>query len=192
MPYYGQPNLDARGDLGYGRVEPRFHNSRSRGSNYPYLEPDPNEVDPEELVADEETIDAINTKIATMGSTSMDPFAINKTNPFYYGAGNLKLSDCFWRVDKVLEEIHAMGTSMSPIPQLHRGRRVNIGPSMTGDSHAQYLTPGNFRRTGTLSGWSHSPPPVEVPPLETPEEDLILNFEDLIHTALGDDEPSIT
>lgn len=180
MPYYGQPNVDARSGLGYGLVEPRFHVSRSRGPSYPYIEPDPNEVDPEDLAGDEETIDAIAKK--TMSYTELDPFAINKSNPFYYGAGNLKLSDCFWRTDSVLREIHAMGTSMSPIPQLHKGPRVSFGSSVTGDSHAQYLTPGNFKRTGALSGWSHEPPPVEGGIAD--DDEPIDNLEDFIRTAL--------
>jgi hypothetical protein len=180
MPYYGQPNLDARGDLGYGRVKPRFHVSRQRGTSYPYTEPDPNEVEPEDFVEDEDTIDAIAKK--TLAYTELDPFAVNKSNPFYYGAGNLKLSDCFWRTDRVLQEINAMGTSMSPIPQLHRGPRVNLGPSMSGDLHAQYLTPGNFKRTGTLSGWSHEPGPNDID--DDLDDERIYSLEDFINTAL--------
>lgn len=182
MPYYGQPNVDARGDLGYGRVKPRFHISRSRGQSYPYTEPDPHEVELEELEDDEETLDAIAQK--TMTFTQMDPFAINKSNPFYYGAGNLKLSDCFWRTDRVLEEVHAMGTSMSPIPQLHRGPRVSFGPSLTGDSHTQYLTPGNFRRTGSELGWSHAPPPNSPDDDDTGER--VESLEDLLALLFDD------
>ena len=180
MPYYGQPNIDARSGLGYGLVEPRFHVSRFRGSSYPYIEPDPYEIGPEEMDDDEESADAIAKK--TMAYTTLDPFAINKTNPFYFGAGNLKLSVCFWRTDKVLAEINSMGTSMSPIPQLHRGPRVNLGHSMSGDLHAQYLTPGNFRRTGTLSGWSHEPEPNSID--DDLDDDHIYSLEDFIKTAL--------
>lgn len=182
MPYYGQSNVDARGDLGYGRVKPRFHVSRTRGKSYPYLEPDPNEVEPEELADDEETLDAIAQKTLTF--TQMDPFAINKTNPFYYGAGNLKLSDCFWRTDEVLREVHSMGTSMSPIPQLHRSPRVSFGTSLTGDSHAQYLTPGNFRRTGSTRGWSKSPPPADATADDTGER--VESLEDLLALLFDD------
>lgn len=182
MPYYGQPNVDARGDLGYGRVKPRFHVSRARGQSYPYPEPDPHEVEPEELEDDEETLDAVAQK--TMTYTQLDPFAVNKTNPFYYGAGNLKLSDCFWRTDRVLREVHAMGTSMSPIPQLHRGPRVSLGPSLTGDSHAQYLTPGNFRRTGSEWGWSNPPPPADPDADDTGER--VESLEDLLALLFDD------
>jgi hypothetical protein len=184
MPYYGQPNLDARGDLGYGRLEPRFHVSRSRGESYPYLEPDPYEEDLQDFEPDEETLDAISKKSAAY--TQLDPFAINKTNPFYYGAGNLKLSDCFWRTDRALSEVHAMGTSMVPIPHLHRGRRVSLGPSLTGDSHAQYLTPGSFRPTGSQRGWSSSPPPIGGEP---PDGELdVENFEEYLRVLLGDED----
>jgi hypothetical protein len=89
-------------------------------------------------------------------------------------------------VDSVLREIHSMGTSMSPIPQLHRGRRVSFGPSMTGDSHAQYLTPGNFLRTGSLRGWSSSPPPTN----DSDDNDIldIENFEEYLRILLGDED----
>lgn len=184
MPYYGQPNLDARGDLGYGRVEPRFHNPRERGGSYPYLDPDPHEEELEDVEIDDETLDAIAKKTASY--TQLDPFAVNKTNPFYYGAGNLKLSDCFWRTDLVLTEVHALGSSMVPIPQLHRGRRVSLGPSLTGDSHAQYLTPGNFRRTGDLRGWSSAPAPIDDEPLDGELD--VENFEEYLRIALGDDD----
>lgn len=187
MPYYGQPNLDARGDLGYGRVKPRFHVSRTLGDSYPYLEPDSlDDEDLEGVEFDEETLDAIAKKTAVY--TQLDPFAVNKTNPFYYGAGNLKLSDCFWRTDSVLAEVHAMGTSMVSVPQLHRGRRVSLGTSLTGDSHAQYLTPGNFRRTGSLRGWSSPPPPIDAADGEQEDDELdIKNFEDYLRILLGDE-----
>ena len=170
---------DARSDLGYGRITPRFHMSRSRGNSYPYVDPDDMEEEIEDIEIDRETVDAVLKK--TTAYTEMDPFAVNKTNPFYYGAGNLKLSDCFWHVDKVLVEVDVMASSMASVPGMYKGKNVMFGGS---DGHAQYLTPGSFKRTGTLQGWSKDPPPVSDDIDE--DENNIKTLSDLIRLMIDD------
>ena len=158
MAYQSKYNHDARSDLGYGRVTPRFHVSRQRQDFFPYLQPDYSADDIEDEVIDNESIDAINTKISTLGSTSMDPYAINKTNPFYYGAGNLKLSDCFQRPDAVLLEMEVMANSMYPMPGMYKGKNVMFNAPIGGVSgHSQTITSGSPLRSGTHYGWSHAP-----------------------------------
>ena len=170
---------DARNDLGYGRVTPRFHVSRQRGGSFPYIDPDysADEIDDSEV--DEDSIDAIHSKITTLGTTSMDPYAINKTNPFYFGAGNLKLSDCFERPDSVLLEVEAAARSMYPMPHMYKGKKVMFNAPIGGVSgHSQTITNANPLRTGTTQGWSHAP--VTQVDAEFDEDEAILSLEDLV------------
>jgi len=73
--------------------------------------------------------------------------AHKSTEPFYFAAGNTKLSDCFFRTNKVLLEVEALGDSMAPIPHLYKGPKVGLGG-------ATHLTTGNMRKTGAARGWS--------------------------------------
>jgi hypothetical protein len=158
MVFQSKYNHDARNDLGYGRVTPRFHVSRQRGGSFPYTEPHEPYEEIEDTDVDEDSIDALHSKITTLGTTSMDPYAINKTNPFYYGAGNLKLSDCFERPDSVLLEMEVMASSMYPLPGAYKGKNVMFNAPIGGVSgHSQTITNANPLRTGTHYGWSHAP-----------------------------------
>lgn len=158
MVFQSKYNHDARSDLGYGRVTPRFHVSRQRGSSYPYMETDEASEEIEAVEVDEDSIDALHSKITTLGTTSMDPYAINKTNPFYFGAGNLKLSDCFERPDMVLLEMEVMASSMYSMPGMYKGKNKMFNAPIGGVSgHSQTITNLNPLRTGTYYGWSHAP-----------------------------------
>ena len=155
---------DSRSDLGYGTLSPKFHLPRSLNSSYPYQDEDPYEdLDVE---VDDESISSVGKK--SLDYSPVDPLSVNSTDPFYFVGGNTKLSDCFWRTDKVLLEVAAFGDSMSSVPQLNKGK----GPSLSGySSSAPYQGAGgtNYRRTGTLQGWSKSPPPVNVVDDEDPD-----------------------
>ena len=135
----------------------------------------------EDVEVDEESLEAVARMTTTF--SDMDPFAVRKSNPFYYSAGNLKLSDCFWKTDQVISEIESMGTSMSPVPGLHRGRNVMMGAMASGGAHAQYLTPSSFSRTGSTYGWSHPPGPTDGD--GDPEEEKIETLQDLISLILS-------
>lgn len=170
---------DARNDLGYGKITPRFHVSRQRGGSFPYIDPDYSADKISDVEVDEDSIDALNSKITTLGTTSMDPYAINKTNPFYFGAGNLKLSDCFERPDSVILEVEAAARSMYPMPHLYKGKKVMFNAPIGGVSgHSQTITDANPLRTGTTQGWSHAP--VTHVDSEFDEDDAILSLEDLV------------
>ena len=142
---YGTPH-DTNPDRGYGRNTNRLHKPRQMGSVYPYIEED--EVGEYE---DEDSSAAISKKVHTPVKT--DPFSKIGTNPFYFVAGNTKLSDCFERPDEVLKEIQALGDSMSPIPM--RTKKTSLGRA-SGASFPGGV--GNFRRTGTKRGYFSSPP----------------------------------
>jgi hypothetical protein len=154
---------DSRSDLGYGTVNPRFQLPRSLNSNYPYTDDDP--MVGIDVEIDDESISAVGKKSLDYSPT--DHLSVNSTDPFYFVAGNTKLSDCFWRADRVLQEIAAFSDSMSSIPQLSSRK----GTSLSGFG-AAFPYPGgggtNYRRTGTLQGWSKSPPPLKI----TDDDDL--------------------
>ena len=144
---------DGRSDLGYGTLNPKFQKPRSSSKTYPYRAPDPY-ADLED--EPEESKDAIRKK--SIDYVATDSFAA--ADPFYFVAGNSKLSDCFFRTNLILREIAAFGDSMSPIPQAYKGK----GSSASGQGSA-FPYPGGggtiAKKTGTLQGWSSSPPPID-------------------------------
>ena len=97
---------DSRNDLGYGRLSPKYHVDRGHGDpTFPYVEP-PTELEDEEyLGVDDEDIAAVHTKLQQ--PRDYDPMP--HSEPFYYAAGNSKLGE-------------ATGRSISPIPDLYKGR----------------------------------------------------------------------
>ena len=154
---------DARADLGYGTTKPKYQLPRSRNKSYPYLDPDSYE-ESEDLELEDEEIDnedILSVRKKSLGYMSGDSLAGNKTDPLYFVGGNTKLSDCFWRTEKVLNEIAAFGDSMMSVPQAYRGK----GPSLTGYGPAFPYQGGggsSYRRIGSLRGWSQQPPPPQV------------------------------
>ena len=148
---------DARTGLGYGTLSPRFHKNRSANSSFPYTDPDNYDVDDVEVSDD--ALEAIGNKV--LDYSPVDHLSAKRAEPFYFAGGNTKLSDCFWRIEKVLAEIAAFGDSMSPIPQLHSKK----GTSLTGYGPATPFPGGggtSYRRTGSTRGYSKSPPPSKV------------------------------
>jgi hypothetical protein len=168
----------ARTGLGYGILEPKFQLPRSLNSAYPYDDHDPYEMEVEDVEVSDDSVAAVGKK--SLDYSPVDHFAAAGTDPFYFVAGNTKLSDCFSRQEKVLAEIAAFGDSMAAIPQLNQRR----GPSATGYTTA-FAYPGgggsNFRRTGSFRGWSKSPPPLKAElEDEFPDEEDIYTLSDLV------------
>ena len=150
-------SLDDKKGMGYGVVEPKFHLPRSANTSYPYVDEDP--IAGIEIEIDDETVRSVGKK--SIDHTTVDHRAGNATGPFYFASGNTKLSDCFWRPENVLREVFALGDSMSPVPQLSTKK----GPATSGGgSSFPYQGGGgtSYKRTGTLRGWSKSPPPSKV------------------------------
>lgn len=156
---------------GYGRSQNKFQIPRSSGKVYPYIEDFENTE-----FEDDETEDTIHSKIHF--PVKIDKFAAAGTDPFYFAAGNIKLSDCFERPDLVLKEIHALGDSMSPIPQKRNRHSLGRGAGSSFPSGV-----GSYKRTGTKRGYFSPPPELkfqdESIPKDDPEEDPVFNIEDL-------------
>lgn len=162
---------DARQDLGYGRVSQKFHKPRQMPKQYPYSR---DEDDEASEWHDHETQQAIGKK--TLNFYKTDPFAIKGSNPFYFAAGNTKLSDCFYRIDRVLEEVHALKNSMSPIPTPKKNRaRSGLGASINSKS----LSHNSYKRTGSRKGFSSSPPDLKYDKNVNDDLDSIFNLDDL-------------
>ena len=159
-------------------VDPRFHLPRSANSSYPYVDEDP--IANLDVEVDQESIEAVGKK--SLDHSVVDHMASNSVDPFYFASGNTKLSDCFWRIESILLEVFAFGDSMASVPQLSAKK----GPSSSGyTSSFPYQGGGgtNYKRTGTLRGWSKSPPPskisAEIEGEELDEEGDIYSLSDL-------------
>jgi len=155
---------DARTGLGYGILNPKTQLPRQMGGEFPYIEKE----DSAEEEYDEESTDAVSKKYQS--HVPSDFLRAAGSQPFYFVAGNTKLSDCFWRPENVLQEIAAFSDSMVPIGGYYKG----MGPAM-GGSGASFPYQGgggsNYKRTGSLQGWSSSPPENYLQADESAEED---------------------
>lgn len=164
---------DSRNDLGYGRTKEKFHKPRSSGASYPYMEKSEYDVDTE--WEDQETQRVIHDKVPKHQKT--DPFSKKGTNPFYFASGNTKLSDCFYRTDEVLKEIHTMANSLVPIPGMMKKRTNFSGGSRTASGS---ITNQNFKRTGSEKGYASAPPKIKYDKNVNDDDEVIFNLEDLI------------
>ena len=171
----GEQNIsryDARTGLGYGKIRNVFHKPRSSNTDYPYTEDDDfDEVQWE----DEETSLAIDKKI--LRHVKGDFGAIKSTSPFYFAAGNTKLSDCFERPDEVLNEIYTLSNSLSPVPNLYKNR-VSSGTGSSTSSGA--ISQNSFKKTGSRKGFSSSPPELKYNKNDNDDDEDIFNLEDLV------------
>jgi len=172
-------NYDDRKGLGYGRLEPEFHVHKMQHDTFPYIEPDDHD-DIEEQI-DDETIDVFVRK-TNMGHHITDFMSNKKNNPFYFVAGNTRLSEGIAK------------NSMVPIPDLYKGREVALGGSVSGHHHAgpEYPSRGSGNISyGTKHGYSKSPPPMDMGIKEPPayeindipptENDVMLKLRQLIN-----------
>jgi|TARA_B110000467_G_C18308988_1_gene476678 hypothetical protein len=147
---YGSP-YDDNQDRGYGKLNPDKQLSRQQNSVYPYLTPD--QYDLEDM--DEPEEDVLIRKKSEPFITN-DPYAGSAVDPFYFAAGNTKLSDCFIHPDEVLAEIGVMAQSMNTMPHIYKGRSAGSGGS------AVHATTGNYKRTGSKRGYTSPPPPSKI------------------------------
>ena len=138
---------DGRLGLGYGQIQNRFHAPRKLASAFPYFDDDPySDDDFEDL--DTELVIAKKIQKKPVGGKGDRKSA----GPFYFVAGNTKLVDCFFSIDRVLLEVHAMANSMVSIPNLYKGPKVGSGSTA-------YITGKSFKRSGSKAGFSSAPPP---------------------------------
>jgi len=170
----GEPSIskhDGRTDLGYGRISNKFHKPRQESGTFPYSVDHHSEIEWE----DEETHSAIDKK--TQKHQRTDPFMKKGTSPFYFAAGNTKLSDCFQRTEDVLKEIHSLGDSMAPIPQMTKKRREMSGGSGV---RSGGISNASFKRTGSKKGYASAPPDIKYDKNDNDHNEVIFNLEDLV------------
>lgn len=172
---YNAPYHDDRKGLGYGQVKDRFHKPRMSGAEYPY------KVDhfDDEDFEDEESEAALNTKMPTVYKTDFGAAA--GTDPFYFAAGNVKLSDAFFRTEQLIEAMTTFSNSMSPAPQIYKSKKNSLGRA-SGASFPSGV--GSSKKTGSRRGFSAAPPlPKLVAVLDyeddTGEEEEVYTLKDL-------------
>ena len=174
IPAKGTESLSSRYDdrkgPGYGTLKGKFHLPRQSNTSYPYTDEDSYS---EEEFDDEESSSSIRSKSLTF--VKNDPFAHKSADPFYFVAGNTKLSDCFERPDEVLREVDALGDSMSAVPGMYKNKSGGLG--RTGASFPSGV--GSSRRIGSKRGYFSSPPRVKDDDESREEDEPIENLEDL-------------
>ncbi|OUU74603.1 MAG: hypothetical protein CBC29_05615 [Methylococcaceae bacterium TMED69] len=156
------PKADGRNDLGYGRSDPKFHTPKKLGSSvYPYEEAD---EDVSDVEISDETLDAIATKSPHM--SDYDPG--DHYDPFYFAAGNTKLSE---RVSK----------SIGAIPGLHSTGQGEVDPKISKSTTSRNPHGWAKPSPGEKKGWSYLP--------ETGKEDdePIFNLSDLAKKQVEQD-----
>ena len=167
---YNGPYHDDRKGLGYGQIKNRFHKPRQSGSSFPYLVDDFED----DGFEDEETVKAIKQKSPDLYVNDFGAAA--GTDPFYFAAGNVKLSDAYFRTDDVIEEMSTFSDSMSPAPYKNKKRGPGQGRT-SGSSFPSGV--GSYKRTGSRRGFSAAPPQPKVKAALEYEEDL--DVKDLIY-----------
>ncbi len=161
---------DSRHDLGYGKSFNDKHKQRMSNGNFPYSDPDPfSELEYTE--EDQELSQSVADKMYVPKTN--DPGDASKTDPFYFVAGNTKLSDCFSRVDDVLLEVEVAKNSLSPTVGAW-----DKAPKASGGS-ASYLTLKTGKIGGTKNGWSkpHDKPAISA---ENEESEGIMSIWDIL------------
>ena len=171
-PQFAHP--DARTGLGYGLVKPSGRNKpRAAGSAYPYHEPpalsrdDHEELD-DEMLLDPEVEDAIRTRTISTALVT-DFLAGSGTDPFYFAAGNTKMSES------------ALGTSMVPFPRMYVKAKFAAGPAYTRSLGPTYGFGSTAVSTGSKKG--NSKPVLTV---AQTMDDSIAKFEELFDEELAD------
>jgi hypothetical protein len=171
---YIPSGLDARTDLGRGTTKAKFHLPRSKGSTFPYIEPD--EYVDDNQPDDEESLRAIANK--SLNHHRADSYSSRTADKFY--VSSIRLADCFERIDDVLHEVHALGDTMSPIPVPRQKRTVGL----PGGS-AKYPTGSkHYRSPGSKQGW-FSPPPKKWFDPEDEFDEPVFDLQDLADKVIN-------
>lgn len=179
---YNGPYHDDRKGLGYGQIKNRFHKPRQSGSDYPYKTDDYEDAEFE----DEETESAISKKVPVVYATDFGAAA--GTDPFYFAAGNVKLSDAFFRTEQLIEAMTTFSDSMSPASHLYKSKKPSLG---RGSGASFPSGAGSYKRTGSRRGFSSAPPMPKIKAISSYEDDIededeIFNLKDLANATTID------
>ncbi len=170
----GVGSYDDKAGLGYSPVKPsgRFEPRQLQG-DFPYTDPDPYEdLDDEEGVFDADDLDAFVVAV-NMGYKPSDYLSAAGNDPFYFVAGNTKLSEL------------SVSRGISPMPDLYKKRQASAGGGASPASSHQptFRTRANTQPTGTKHGWSRAPKPLDIV-----EPDPVYHLDDMP----TDDERTLT
>lgn len=159
---------DPRTDMGYGRLSAKFQKPRS------FLQYDDQEDYQEENFEDDDTYEAVLSKILNYGPT--DPYSKNKSDPFHFVDSASKLSEL------------STTKGMVPFPKMYKDRTASgTGGSGASLPHAgpTYGFRSNTRPTGTKKGFSSAPKPIDsLQDVTGPNyslEDIIFGDSDIEH-----------
>ena len=136
----GVGSYDARAGLGYSPLKPsgRFEPRQLQG-DFPYIDPDSYE-DPgdEDLAVDMDDLDAFVVAV-NMGYKPSDYLSEAGNDPFYFVAGNTKLSEL------------TVSKGISPMPDLYKKRQASAGggASPANTHQPTFRTRKNTQPTGT-------------------------------------------
>lgn len=173
----GVGSYDDRDGLGYGltRSSGRFEPRSSQG-NFPYKDPIQYEDSESDEVFDDEELDKFVAAV-NMGYKPGDYLSAAGNDPFYFVAGNNKLSEL------------GVSSGISPLPNLYKKRQASAG----GGPVAGNLNPVTFRTrsqpTGTKHGFSRAPKPMDIvdqdnvyhlDDMPTDDERTLINLKKLI------------
>ena len=146
-PYYKtavgpKSYLDDRGDLGYGRTKPKYHQVRTNGDpTYPYIEPDD---DVDDVDIDDASLDAVMWK--TIIPHNPDPGSKKGTTPYAYVDGASRLGERIAR-------------GISPFPTMYKWKHDSVtGARPSGrTARADASTMGPTIDSGERWGWTNVP-----------------------------------
>jgi len=153
--YFPNSHLDGRNDLGYGRSSLQFSKPRMSGDSYPYTK-----VTDSDAEVDEEDIEMVSDKMRE----PRDYDAIPHHDPFYYVAGNTKLSE-------------RASTSISPFPNMYKSRDGHLGSTIGPYQSHQYGFKSDALRVDGSSNWASYTRDEE-------DEEDIYNLEDVAEKML--------
>ena len=135
---------DSRDDLGYGRLNPKYHVAKQLGNDvYPYRDQDEDLEDVETGVDEEEVWDRMEAPSGyDPGGGHYDPFSFTGSNTSLHGPSHI--GENFAK------------NSMVPFPKMHN-RRGNqpVGGTKSGTARGEGSTMSPTIDTGDRWGWSN-------------------------------------
>jgi len=140
-------HLDARDDLGYGRLSPKYHVPKMLGNDvYPYRDQDEDLEHVETFLDDEEEEEMWDRMT---GPSGFDPGG-GHYDPFSFAGSNTSLHG-----PAAIGENFAKN-SMVPFPTMHKNRGVSaVGGTKVGTARGEGSTMSPTIDTGDRWGWSN-------------------------------------
>ena len=135
---------DSRDDLGYGRLNPKYHVAKQLGNDvYPYRDEDEDLDDVETGVDEEEVWDRMQAPSGyDPGGGHYDPFSFAGSNTTLSGPSHI--GENFAK------------NSMVPFPAMHKGRgNQPVGGTKSGTARGEGSTMSPTIDTGDRWGWSN-------------------------------------